>query len=208
MTTSELKQNKKEWQREYRCLLLGCGEAGKSTFIKQMRIIHGDSFTEEEETEYKIAIAKNILSAIKTLLENMSFQEENEFQSDNALDSAMQNVLYLGYVKHLYSNQRRSSLTIGKMKVKNFSFYCFFREKDVTMDLILSRADDINLLWQSKQIQEVYQRRNNFQIVECAQYFLDRVHTISRNDYKISEQDIIQARIKTVSKYIIIINQL
>ena len=69
------------------------------------------------------------------------------------------------------------------------------------MDVILSKANDINLLWQSKQIQEVYQRRNNFQIVECAQYFLDRVNDISRNDYKISQQDIIQARIKTTSNY-------
>ena len=97
-TILELKQNKKERQREYRCLLLGCGEAGKSTFIKQMRIINGDEFTEEEESEYKKAIAKNILSAIKTLLENMSFEEEHAIQSDNTLDNAMQNVFYLGYV--------------------------------------------------------------------------------------------------------------
>ena len=97
-TILELKQNKKERQREYRCLLLGCGEAGKSTFIKQMRIINGDEFTEEEESEYKMAIAKNILSAIKTLLENMSFEEEHAIQSDNTLDNAMQNVFYLGYV--------------------------------------------------------------------------------------------------------------
>ena len=79
-------------------MLLGCGEAGKSTFIKQMRIINGDEFTEEEESEYKMAIAKNILSAIKTLLENMSFEEEHAIQSDNTLDNAMQNVFYLGYV--------------------------------------------------------------------------------------------------------------
>ena len=65
------------------------------------------------------------------------------------------------------------------------------------MDEILSRADDINLLWRSKQIQDVYQRRNKFQIVECAQYFLDRVHEVSRNDYDITQQDIVQARIRT-----------
>ena len=96
-TISELKQNKKERQREYRCLLLGCGEAGKSTFIKQMRIIHGDEFTDDEKEEFKVAIAKNILSAMKSLLENMSFEEEHAIQSDDALDNAMQNVLYKGY---------------------------------------------------------------------------------------------------------------
>ena len=62
-----------------------------------MRIIHGDEFTDEEKEEFKVAIAKNILSAMKSLLENMSFEEEHAIQSDDALDSAMQNVLYKGY---------------------------------------------------------------------------------------------------------------
>ena len=89
------------------------------------------------------------------------------------------------------------TLPIRKRKWRKILFIAFFREKDVTMDEILSRADDINLLWQSKQIQDVYQRRNKFQIVECAQYFLDRVHEVSRNDYDITQQDIVQARIRT-----------
>ena len=62
-----------------------------------MRIIHGDEFTDEEKEEFKVAIAKNILSAMKSLLENMSFEEEHAIQSNDALDNAMQNVLYKGY---------------------------------------------------------------------------------------------------------------
>ena len=62
-----------------------------------MRIIHGDEFTDVEKEEFKVAIAKNILSAMKSLLENMSFEEEHAIQSNDALDNAMQNVLYKGY---------------------------------------------------------------------------------------------------------------
>ena len=36
----DLQNDRKRRQKEHRILLLGCGEAGKSTFIKQMRIIH------------------------------------------------------------------------------------------------------------------------------------------------------------------------
>ena len=50
-------------------LLLGCGESGKSTFIKQLKIINSEndsniSFTEEEKSNFKKHIASNILSSI------------------------------------------------------------------------------------------------------------------------------------------------
>ncbi len=40
-------------EREHRILLLGCGEAGKSTLVKQMRVMHSDGFPEEERMVYK-----------------------------------------------------------------------------------------------------------------------------------------------------------
>ncbi len=49
----DLRAEEKRRQREHRILLLGCGEAGKSTFIKQMRIIHSDGFSQEERMDFK-----------------------------------------------------------------------------------------------------------------------------------------------------------
>ena len=51
--SSDLRADEKRRQREHRILLLGCGEAGKSTFIKQMRIIHSNGFTDEERMAFK-----------------------------------------------------------------------------------------------------------------------------------------------------------
>ena len=39
---------------KHRILLLGCGEAGKSTFIKQMRIIHSNGFNKDERLAIKV----------------------------------------------------------------------------------------------------------------------------------------------------------
>ena len=39
-----LKAEKRELKRMVKVLLLGAGESGKSTFLKQMRIIHGNGY--------------------------------------------------------------------------------------------------------------------------------------------------------------------
>ena len=49
---------------------MGCGKAGKSTFIKQMRIIHSIQFSQKERIEYRNTIASNIATTLFTLLEH------------------------------------------------------------------------------------------------------------------------------------------
>ena len=67
-----------------------------------------------------------------------------------------------------------------------------------TREDILQRADDIKLLWESSPIQTTYARRNEFQIVECARYFLSKVHEVLHPDYVPTEQDLLQMRMQTI----------
>jgi guanine nucleotide-binding protein subunit alpha-12 len=46
---------------QVKLLLLGAGESGKSTFLKQMRIIHGIKFEPELVREYQHVIYQNII---------------------------------------------------------------------------------------------------------------------------------------------------
>ncbi|KAM9848967.1 guanine nucleotide-binding protein subunit alpha-14-like [Aulostomus maculatus] len=62
-----LKQQKKKERREIKILLLGTGESGKTTFIRQMRIIHGRGFSEEERKGFAKCIFQNIFTAIKAM---------------------------------------------------------------------------------------------------------------------------------------------
>lgn len=39
-----------------KCLLLGAGECGKSTILKQMKILHLNGFSSEEKKNYKTLI--------------------------------------------------------------------------------------------------------------------------------------------------------
>ncbi|XP_054645343.1 guanine nucleotide-binding protein subunit alpha-11-like isoform X2 [Dunckerocampus dactyliophorus] len=67
-----LKQQKKRERREIKILLLGTGESGKTTFIRQMRIIHGRGFSEEDRRGFAKCIFQNILTAMKAMTGAMS----------------------------------------------------------------------------------------------------------------------------------------
>ncbi|KAL4897213.1 guanine nucleotide binding protein, alpha subunit [Aspergillus ambiguus] len=74
-----LKNDKKVMDRTIKILLLGAGESGKSTIIKQMRIIHSGGFPEDERRQTRAVIYSNIVIAYKVLLDIMR-AEHIEFQ--------------------------------------------------------------------------------------------------------------------------------
>lgn len=59
----------------------GAGESGKSTIIKQMRIIHSRGFPEEERDQTRAIIYSNIVIAFKVLLDIMN-AEDIEFDDE------------------------------------------------------------------------------------------------------------------------------
>ena len=46
----------------------GSGESGKSTIVKQMKIIHQNGYTREELSLYRLTIYKNVLDCAKALI--------------------------------------------------------------------------------------------------------------------------------------------
>jgi ABC-type phosphate/phosphonate transport system ATPase subunit len=53
-------------------LILGTSDSGKSTLIKQLKILHGDGFAEKERLEAKKPIVMNILQSCNTLWKHSS----------------------------------------------------------------------------------------------------------------------------------------
>ena len=54
-----------------RMLFLGTGESGKSTFIKQMRIIHGTGYSEEDKRSFVKLVYQNIFMAMHSMIRAM-----------------------------------------------------------------------------------------------------------------------------------------
>lgn len=59
-----LAKEKQIYRATHRLLLLGAGESGKSTIVKQMRILHVNGFSEREKKQKIEDIKKNIRDAI------------------------------------------------------------------------------------------------------------------------------------------------
>ncbi|CDQ75805.1 unnamed protein product [Oncorhynchus mykiss] len=67
----QLRRDKKDSRREFKLLLLGTGESGKSTFIKQMRIIHGTGYSEEDKRGFTKLVYQNIFTAMQSMIHAM-----------------------------------------------------------------------------------------------------------------------------------------
>ncbi|KAL0965789.1 hypothetical protein UPYG_G00285720 [Umbra pygmaea] len=67
----QLLRDEKDSSSEFKLLLLGTGESGKSTFIKQMRIIHGTGYSEEDKRGFTRLVYQNIFTAMQTMIHAM-----------------------------------------------------------------------------------------------------------------------------------------
>lgn len=59
---------KRRFRATQKIVLLGAGESGKSTFIKQMQLIHGQGFDYNAKLMYRTQIYENVLRGIAGLI--------------------------------------------------------------------------------------------------------------------------------------------
>ena len=67
----QIRKDRLKSRRELKLLILGTGESGKTTFIKQMRIIHGSGYADDDKKLFIKLIVSNIYFAINVLINAM-----------------------------------------------------------------------------------------------------------------------------------------
>ncbi|XP_016125993.1 guanine nucleotide-binding protein subunit alpha-13-like [Sinocyclocheilus grahami] len=149
-------------------LLLGAGESGKSTFLKQMRIIHGQDFDQRAKEEFRATIYSNVIKGIRVLVDAREKlhipwgDPENQVHGETVM----------GF------DTRSSMMAKGMVETKVF----------------LNYLPCIRALWHDSSIQNAYDRRREFQLGESVKYFLDNVDKLGQLDYLPSQKDILLAR--------------
>jgi len=161
----QLQKDKQVYRATHRLLLLGAGESGKSTIVKQMRILHVNGFSEEEKKQKIEDIKKNIRDAILTITGAMS---------------TLQPTVQLEHPE----NQRRVDYIQDVASSPEFDYPPEFYEHT-------------EILWKDAGVIQTFERSNEYQLIDCAKYFLDRVSHIKRPDYTPNEQDILRCRVLT-----------
>ncbi|KAM4557543.1 guanine nucleotide binding protein (G protein), alpha activating activity polypeptide, olfactory type 2 isoform 1-T1 [Fundulus diaphanus] len=160
-----LRELKREYKQTHRLLLLGAGESGKSTIVKQMRILHVNGFNAEEKKQKIQDIRKNVKDAIVTIVSAMSTlippvpiaNPENQFRIE--------------YIKSI-------------APLSDFDYPQEF-------------FDHAKKLWDDEGVKACFERSNEYQLIDCAQYFLDRIDSVRQSDYTPTDQDLLRCRVLT-----------
>ncbi|XP_013864512.1 guanine nucleotide-binding protein G(i) subunit alpha-2 [Austrofundulus limnaeus] len=87
MIDRKLKEDDEKSQREVKLLLLGAGESGKSTIVKQMKIIHEDGYSEDECKQYRAVVYSNTIQSIMAIIKamsNLKIDYEDSSRADDA----------------------------------------------------------------------------------------------------------------------------
>ncbi|KAG3293494.1 G protein subunit alpha L [Ictidomys tridecemlineatus] len=161
----QLQKERLAYKATHRLLLLGAGESGKSTIVKQMRILHVNGFNPEEKKQKILDIRKNVKDAIVTIVSAMSTiippvplaNPENQFRSD--------------YIKSI-------------APITDFEYSQEF-------------FDHVKKLWDDEGVKACFERSNEYQLIDCAQYFLERIDSVSLVDYTPTDQDLLRCRVLT-----------
>ena len=128
--------------------------------FKQMKLIYGEKFSDEEKKKQLATVYMNTLQAIKILCEQASaFHLENEVKCQDS--------------------------------------YTFIRGIDDTEEITPTVGDHIKALWADPGILMVWNRRNEFQIIEAVQFFLNKIDQIKQPNWVPQEEDIVHCRVRT-----------
>ncbi|XP_058620657.1 guanine nucleotide-binding protein G(olf) subunit alpha isoform X5 [Onychostoma macrolepis] len=161
----QLQKERQAYKATHRLLLLGAGESGKSTIVKQMRILHVNGFNAEEKKQKILDIRKNVKDAIVTIVSAMSTLTPPVSIANP-------------------SNQPRAEYIKTIAPLSDFDYTEEFFEH-------------AKHLWDDEGVKACFERSNEYQLIDCAQYFLDRIESVRQSDYTPTDQDLLRCRVLT-----------
>lgn len=175
----ELAAYKRKFQATQKIVLLGAGESGKSTFLKQMQIIHGEGFSQEEKIQYRTQIYENILRGIVGLINgkielDLPWRgQANDSRTPIDVTIQMKNILneFRIIYRHLMDDREQESIRLKK----RLDILPEYFVRNNLVEIIIT-------IWSDMSIQEAFERRREIPryFVENVPYFIQNMERISK----------------------------
>lgn len=170
-------------ERELKVLLLGSGESGKSTIVKQMKILHKNGFSESEAYEYKPFVFKNVLDCVKNVINaiidiqsDLIAPQGSEPDSDSAGEER----------KHILGYDDVNAILDYELSVST--------EEEFSPSI----AQKIQALYNFPEVKKfIKEHQGDFYLIDSTHYFLADIERIAAPDYVPSQSDILRTRKKT-----------
>ena len=191
----ELRNTFKEESKYIKLLVLGAGESGKSTIIKQMKLIHPNvdgreqaGFTDKERLIARVSIYRNIVDSMSNLLD------------------AIQILNIEGWEKVVYLHEKEGNQSKIVKVIEDYSAIlrkCGIKKHGEVQildeEIIPTReiVDTFKYIWKNEVIQKAYARRSEFQLNDSTSYFMTHLDRLCAADYQPNDQDVLRSRVKT-----------
>ncbi|ORZ02157.1 heterotrimeric G-protein alpha subunit, GPA3-like protein [Syncephalastrum racemosum] len=163
-----IEEDSKKLKRECKLLLLGSGESGKSTIVKQMKIIHQSGYTRDELYSWRATVYRNLVESAQILVLAV---QRFDYHYDNSANE--------------YHARRIIEYDLGGPDSA---------ERMLDSNLV----EAVENIWKDGVIPRLLdQEASEFYLMDSAPYFFENVRRIGRPDYIPNEQDVLRARSKT-----------
>jgi len=161
---NQLKRDRANMRNEIKMLLLGAGESGKSTILKQMKLIHDGGYSQDERESFREIIYSNTTQSMRVILEAMETMGIHYQNPNNS-----------GHATIILEQPPQIESDIMPQDVGNA----------------------VKALWQDDGVKQAFNRSNEYQLNDSAQYYFDSIDRISDPRYTPSDQDVLRSRVKT-----------
>ncbi|KAF9217186.1 guanine nucleotide-binding protein subunit alpha [Podila verticillata] len=182
-------KERKEKEGGIKLLILGPSETGKTTVLKQLKLLYGRKGLDSERQTYRRVVHLNAMKAIQALAEGLE-------QAHIPLEHS-ENEVHLETVLRLEATLKRYSIT--SIGFDNPAVPRKITDAKAETDMFVELVPAIKALWADDGIQQTYKTCTQISIQDSAKYFLDEIDRIAEHDYIPTDDDILQARVRTLA---------
>ncbi|KAF9159776.1 guanine nucleotide-binding protein subunit alpha [Mortierella sp. AD010] len=186
-----LRADKEREQKEggIKLLILGPSETGKTTVLKQLKLLYGKKGLDLERQTYRRVVHLNVMKAMHGLLEGMHRAKIPLANPDNLEHLEILSELEPALKTFSISSADHTKLAIDRK----------ITDAKAETDMFLELVPSIKALWEDAGIQTTYNKVLQLNIQDSAKYFMDAIERIADLDYIPTDDDILQARVRTLA---------